>query len=149
MLIKVNEIQLSYRESFLTSLETVVVSSSNAAKVLYQSFDMDTIALNETFKVLLLNRSNRIKGIYTHSVGGITGTVVDIRLLFAVVLKSLSTGIILCHNHPSGKLEASTPDRELTQKMVKAAGYFDVKVLDHIILSPNGRYFSFADEGIL
>ncbi|MCM5661813.1 JAB domain-containing protein [Galbibacter mesophilus] len=149
MLIKVNEIQLSYRESFLTSLETVVVSSSNAAKVLYQSFDMDTIALNETFKVLLLNRSNRIKGIYTHSVGGITGTVVDIRLLFAVVLKSLSTGIILCHNHPSGKLEASTPDRELTQKMVKAAGYFDVKVLDHIILSPNGRYFSFTDEGIL
>ncbi|EIJ40706.1 DNA repair protein [Galbibacter orientalis DSM 19592] len=149
MLNKVNEIQLSYKESFLTSCETTISSSSKAAAILLQSFDMNTIALQETFKVLLLNNSNKVKGIYTLSIGGITGTLVDIRILFAVVLKSLSTAVILCHNHPSGTLKASELDKEITQKIKKAGSYLDVKVLDHIILSPDGKYFSFADNGLL
>jgi len=149
MLNKVNEIQLSYKESFLTSCETTISSSSKAAAILLQSFDMNTIALQETFKVLLLNNSNKVKGIYTLSIGGITGTLVDIRILYAVILKSLSTAVILCHNHPSGTLKASEQDKEITQKIKKAGSYLDVKVLDHIILSPCGNYFSFADNGLL
>jgi len=149
MLNKVNEIQLSYKESFLTSCETTISSSSKAAAILLQSFDMNTIALQETFKVLLLNNSNKVKGIYTLSIGGITGTLVDIRILYAVILKSLSTAVILCHNHPSGTLKASEQDNEITQKIKKAGSYLDVKVLDHIILSPCGNYFSFADNGLL
>ena len=149
MLNKVNEIQLSYKESFLTSCETTISSSSKAADILLQSFDMNTIALQETFKVLLLNNSNKVKGIYTLSIGGITGTLVDIRILYAVILKSLSTAVILCHNHPSGTLKASEQDKEITQKIKKAGSYLDVKVLDHIILSPCGKYFSFADNGLL
>ena len=149
MLNKVNEIQLSYKESFLTSCETTISSSSKAAAILLQSFDMNTIALQETFKVLLLNNSNKVKGIYTLSIGGITGTLVDIRILYAVILKSLSTAVILCHNHPSGTLKASELDKEITQKIKKAGSYLDVKVLDHIILSPCGKYFSFADNGLL
>ena len=149
MLNKVNEIQLSYKESFLTSCETTISSSSKAAAILLQSFDMNTIALQETFKVLLLNNSNKVKGIYTLSIGGITGTLVDIRILYAVILKSLSTAVILCHNHPSGTLKASEQDNEITQKIKKAGSYLDVKVLDHIILSPCGKYFSFADNGLL
>ncbi|EIJ37531.1 DNA repair protein [Galbibacter orientalis DSM 19592] len=149
MLNKVNEIQLSYKESFLTSCETTISSSSKAAAILLQSFDMNTIALQETFKVLLLNNSNKVKGVYTLSIGGITGTLVDIRILFAVVLKSLSTAVILCHNHPSGTLKASELDKEITEKIRKAGSYLDVKVLDHIILSPDGKYFSFADNGLL
>ncbi|WP_456866768.1 JAB domain-containing protein [Galbibacter sp. BG1] len=149
MLNKVNEIQLSYKESFLTSCETTISSSSKAAAILLQSFDMNTIALQETFKVLLLNNSNKVKGIYTLSIGGITGTLVDIRILYAVILKSLSTAVILCHNHPSGTLKASEQDKEITQKIKKAGLYLDVKVLDHIILSPCGNYFSFADNGLL
>ncbi|EIJ37479.1 JAB domain-containing protein [Galbibacter orientalis] len=149
MLNKVNEIQLSYKESFLTSCETTISSSSKAAAILLQSFDMNTIALQETFKVLLLNNSNKVKGIYTLSIGGITGTLVDIRILYAVILKSLSTAVILCHNHPSGTLKASEQDKEITQKIKKAGLYLDVKVLDHIILSPCGKYFSFADNGLL
>ena len=149
MLNKVNEIQLSYKESFLTSCETTISSSSKAAAILLQSFDMNTIALQETFKVLLLNNSNKVKGIYTLSIGGITGTLVDIRILYAVILKSLSTAVILCHNHPSGTLKASELDKEITEKIRKAGSYLDVKVLDHIILSPCGNYFSFADNGLL
>ena len=149
MLNKVNEIQLSYKESFLTSCETTISSSSKAAAILLQSFDMNTIALQETFKVLLLNNSNKVKGIYTLSIGGITGTLVDIRILYAVILKSLSTAVILCHNHPSGTLKASELDKEITEKIRKAGSYLDVKVLDHIILNPDGKYFSFADNGLL
>ncbi|MCF8716367.1 JAB domain-containing protein [Joostella atrarenae] len=149
MLNKVNEIQLSYKEGFLTSHQTHIKCSKDAADLLYQSFDKHTIAMNETFKVLLLNHANGVKGIYTHSNGGITGTLVDIRIIFAVVLKSLSTSIILCHNHPSSNLKASTLDKELTRKIVKAASYMDVKILDHIILSPAGNYLSFADESLI
>ncbi|QLE03132.1 JAB domain-containing protein [Galbibacter sp. BG1] len=149
MLSTVKEIEISYKERFLTSVETAITNSNQAAELLYQSFDPNTIALQETFKILLLNNSNSIKGIYTHSIGGITGTVVDIRIMFAVILKSLTTAVILCHNHPSGKLKASEQDRELTRKILKAGFYLDVKILDHIILSPDGQYFSFADKGIL
>lgn len=149
MLSTVSEIQLSYKEVKLTSHAAVIKCSSDAAVLLYQSFDAKTIALQETFKVLLLNNANMVKGIYTHSTGGITGTLVDIRIIFAVVLKSLSTSIILCHNHPSGNLKASTLDKELTGKIVKAASYLDVKILDHIILNPDGNFLSFADEGFI
>ena len=75
--------------------------------------------------------------------------LVDLRILFAVILKSLTVGIILTHNHPSGTLKPSSPDVEITKKIQKAAGFFDIKVLDHIILAPDGRYYSFADDGLL
>ena len=75
--------------------------------------------------------------------------MVDLRILFAITLKTLSVGIILTHNHPSGQLKASYQDKQLTQKIKEAAQLFDVKVLDHIILAPDGSYYSFADNGIL
>jgi len=99
--------------------------------------------------IVLLNRSNKVKGIYPLSHGGITGTLVDMRILFAIVLKTLSVGIILAHNHPSGQLKASEMDKQLTQKIQRAAQLFDVKVLDHIILAPEGSYYSFADNGLM
>lgn len=133
MLSTVSEIQLSYKEARLTSHATVFKCSSTAAAHLHQSFDPKTIALQETFKVLLLNNANMVKGIYTHSTGGITGTLVDFRIIFAVVLKSLSISVILCHNHPSGNLKASTLDKQFTGKIVKAASYLDVKILDFVI----------------
>jgi DNA repair protein RadC len=75
--------------------------------------------------------------------------LVDIRILFAIVLKSLSVGIILCHNHPSGKLIPSEADKSITKKIQKAAAFLDVQVLDHLILTPNGEFYSFADNGLL
>ena len=86
---------------------------------------------------------------YEVSRGGITGTMVDLRILFAVMLKSLSTAVILVHNHPSGTLKPSEADKRLTQKIKRAGDLFDIKVLDHLILSPDGGYYSFADHGIL
>ncbi|WP_271766751.1 JAB domain-containing protein [Aquimarina algiphila] len=146
---KVNEIKISYKEKVRTLNSIAIKSSSEAAKLIFEQWNSDTIGLHESFKVLLLNNSNKIKGIYQLSTGGITGTVVDIRILFAIIIKTLSVGIILAHNHPSGKLEASTSDIALTQKIKNAATFFDVKVLDHLIIAPSGSYYSFADEGIL
>ena len=138
---KVNEIQISYREKLSTLKSLSLTNSKEVAELLFKNWDTDTIGLHETFKILLLNRSNKV--------GGITGTLVDVRILFAIVLKTLSVGIILAHNHPSGQLKASEPDKQLTQKIKAAAQLFDVHVIDHIILAPDGRYYSFADNGIL
>ncbi|MBO0322155.1 JAB domain-containing protein [Muricauda sp. CAU 1633] len=145
----VNEIQISYREKLSTLKSLSITNSKDVAELLFKNWDSDTIGLNECFKILLLNQSNKVKGIYPLSIGGITGTLVDMRILFAIVLKTLSVGIILAHNHPSGKLKASTQDIQLTQKIQQAALLFDVKVLDHIILAPDGRYYSFSDNGLL
>ncbi len=102
----------------------------------------------EEFKVLLLNRANRVTGVYEASAGGITGTVADPRLILAVAIKSVSVSIILAHNHPSGNLKPSRADEELTAKIKEAGKYHEIKVLDHIIISSES-YYSFADEGLL
>ncbi|WP_406684607.1 JAB domain-containing protein [Seonamhaeicola sp. MEBiC1930] len=146
---KVNEIQVSYKEKISMSKSQAIKCSADAGKLLFDTWDKNTIGLQESFKVMLLNNSNKIKGIYQLSSGGITGTLVDIRILFAVILKTLSVGVILSHCHPSGKLKPSEADKQLTEKIKKAAAFFDVKVLDHLIIVPNGEYYSFADEGIL
>jgi len=146
---KVNEIQVRYKDKIPATSWEQINSSKDAAELLFKNWDKDTIELQESFKIILLNNSNKVKGIYQISQGGITGTLVDIRILFAVILKSLSVGIILTHNHPSGKLQASQSDKQITTKIKNASELFDVKLLDHIIITPNGRYYSFADEGIL
>ncbi len=146
---RVNEIKVSYKEHIPASFWQKINSSQDAAKLLFEHWDKDTIGLHETFKVLLLNNSNKVKGIYELSKGGITGTMVDIRILFAIVLKSLSVGIILSHCHPSGKLKPSEADKSITEKIKQAGQLLDVKILDHLIIAPNSEYYSFADNGIL
>lgn len=102
---------------------------------------------HEEFWVLYLNNSNKVIYKSQLSKGGITGTVVDVRLIFKTALEHNATSVILCHNHPSGKLQASDADKEITKKLKLAGEQLDVKVLDHIIITENG-YFSFQDEGI-
>lgn len=146
---QVNEIKISYQEG-IKSMELKKVNySKDAARLIYNNWDKGTIGLQECFKVVLMNNNNKVKGIYQLSQGGITSTLVDLRILFAVILKSLSVAIILAHNHPSGVLKGSGADRELTTKIGGAAELFDIKVLDHLILAPNGDYYSFSDDGLL
>lgn len=102
---------------------------------------------HEEFWVLYLNNSNKVIQKSQLSKGGITGTVVDVRLIFKTALEHNATSVILSHNHPSGKLLASDADREITKKLKLAGEQLDIKVLDHIIITENG-YLSFQDEGI-
>jgi DNA repair protein RadC len=103
---------------------------------------------HEVFAVIFLNRAHRINHFEIISRGGITGTVADPRIILKKALEEEAVSLILCHNHPSGSLKPSRADQELTQKIKEAARFFDIRVIDHIIVSEMG-YYSFADEGIL
>jgi DNA repair protein RadC len=122
-----------------------LVSSSDIA-----SFLLSKIKDNrrEVFAVLFLNRANKVNHFEIISEGGITGTVADPRVILKKALEEDAVNIILAHNHPSGSLKPSRADEELTNKIKEAAKYFDIKVIDHIIVSDLG-YYSFADEGLL
>jgi DNA repair protein RadC len=145
---QIAEISVSYYPAKTT--KPTITTARDAYDIFKEVFPLDTIALQETFMVMYLNRANKVLGVYTASIGGITGTVADPKLILAVALKTAATSIILAHNHPSGNLKPSRQDEELTQKIKEGGRIFDIRVLDHLILSPDeGCFFSFADEGIL
>ncbi|MFH6998976.1 DNA repair protein RadC [Flavobacterium sp. FlaQc-57] len=102
---------------------------------------------HEEFWVIFLNNSSKIISKAQLSKGGITGTIVDVRLVFKLALENRATGLILCHNHPSGSLVPSEADKQITNKLKLAGESLDVKVLDHLIITET-KYYSFADEGI-
>lgn len=102
---------------------------------------------HEEFWMLFLNNSNKVISKSKLSTGGITGTIVDVRLVFKLALESSATSLILCHNHPSGNLRPSDADKEITKKLKAAGNVLDVKVLDHLIITET-KYYSFVDEGI-
>ena len=102
---------------------------------------------HEEFWVLYLNNSNKVLSKSQQGKGGITGTIIDVRLVFKAALELGATAIILSHNHPSGNLNPSDADKKITQKLKAAGGNLDIQVLDHVIICEN-NYFSFADEGI-
>jgi len=142
-----NEITVKYKPK--KHIKEAVKSSLTAFNNVIPFFNKDTIQMQEQFVVLYLNRSNEVIGGYKHSIGGITGTVADIRIILSIALKVLATGIVLCHNHPSGKLTPSHADKDITQKMKEAAKYMDITVIDHLIVSNTQSYYSFSDEGTL
>ena len=102
---------------------------------------------HEEFWVLFLNNSNKILFKSQLSKGSMTGTMVDVRIVFKIAFEQNATAIILAHNHPSGKLQASDADIQITKKIKNAGQQLDIPVLDHIIVTETG-YYSFADEGI-
>jgi DNA repair protein RadC len=103
---------------------------------------------HEEFWAIFLNQANKIIERVKISHGGIAGTVTDIRILYKTALEKLACSVIVCHNHPSGNIEPSNADKELTRKLYEAGNIIDVKLLDHLIIGEN-RYFSFADEGMI
>jgi len=139
-------LELGRRRQAASSLEKSVVSSSSDIAIYLQTRLKDY--RHEVFAVLFLNRANKINHFQIVSEGGTTGTVADPRVILKKALEEDAVSIILCHNHPSGSLKPSKADEVLTDKIKEAAGYLDIKVLDHIIVSDDG-YYSFADEGLL
>jgi len=102
----------------------------------------------EEFWIILLNRANRVILKRKISSGGVSGTVVDPKIIFQIALEKLASSIMLFHNHPSGNLKPSSSDLELTRKIKSAGKLLDISVLDHLIIADSG-YFSFADEGLM
>lgn len=127
-----------------------IAASSDVFQMALDFIDIETIGIYESFYALFLNRANKPVGWAIISTGGVTGTVVDNRILFSHAVLSLASSIIVFHNHPSGNLKPSQADIDLTQKIKQAAPLLDMLLLDHIILSPDlEQYYSFGDHGIL
>jgi DNA repair protein RadC len=138
-------LELGRRRRAEETLELKKITSSKAVFEIMQPIIGELP--HEEFWVLYLNNSNKVIYKSQLSKGGITGTVVDVRLLFKTALENNATSIILTHNHPSGKLLASDADKDITKKLKLAGEQLDIKVLDHIIITETG-YYSFQDEGI-
>lgn len=143
-----SEIELVYKSKVKASERPQIRDSKDAYDILLKVWNHDKIDLQEEFKVLFLNRANRVLAVYNLSSGGTTGTVCDPRLIFTAALKCNCVSMVLAHNHPSANLKPSRADEELTGKLKQAGTFLDIKVVDHIIISSEG-YFSFADEGLL
>lgn len=141
------EVSLSFKNKYKISERPQVTCSKDAYQILIRSWDQNKIDFVEQAKVLLLNRSNRVLGISEVSSGGVSGTVVDPKVVFVTALKANASSIILAHNHPSGSLKASDQDKMLTEKFTHGGKLLDVRLTDHIIITSEG-YYSFGDDEI-
>ena len=139
-------LELGRRRRTEEALEKKKISSSSSVFELMQPVIGDLP--HEEFWIVYLNNSNKVIDRFQLSKGGITGTLVDVRLALKKALELGATSIILVHNHPSGNLNPSSSDKQLTQKLKTAGESLDIKVLDHVIVTEKS-YFSFADEGLL
>jgi DNA repair protein RadC len=138
-------LELGRRRQFSDILQR---DSITCARDVYDTLLPQLIDLpHEEFWILMLNRSNHIIGRHRVSIGGVTGTVVDAKMVFKPALDALACSIVLAHNHPSGKLQPSSQDIDLTRKLKKAGESLDIQVVDHLIIAQSG-FYSFADNGI-
>ncbi len=145
---KVAEVMLTYKTTIKASDRPQINTSEDVHRVLQSNWNYEIIEFIEEFKIILLNRANRVLGIAPISVGGTAGTIADPKVIFVSALKCNAASIILVHNHPSGNLKPSHSDIELTKRLRNAGQFLDLPVIEHIILTKEG-YLSFADEGLL
>ncbi len=139
-------LEIGRRRQSLSIISKPSVGSSNEIARFLQHKLKDH--QREVFAVIFLNQANKVNHFEIISEGGITGTVADPRVILKKALEENAVNIVLCHNHPSGSLKPSKADELLTKKIKEAALYFDIRIIDHIIVSELG-YYSFADEGLL
>ena len=147
-LFNVAEVEISYRPNYKPSERPQISTSQQAYQILIAHWSLGRIDFLEEFKIILLNRRNKVLGLTEISTGGVSGTLADPKVIFAIALKSGASGVILCHNHPSQELEPSQEDMTLTQKLKQGGHLLDISILDHLIISKDS-FYSFADEGIL
>jgi DNA repair protein RadC len=139
---RVGEISLVYRK---ISEEKITIKNSQNVADFARSIWPGDIQIIERFLLLVLNRANEVFSWHWISQGGISGTVVDTRLIFKSCIDSLGSSFICVHNHPSGNIQPSNADEILTEKIKNSGKILELELLDHVIISP-GKYYSFADE---
>ena len=147
--ITISEVKLVYKTKIKASDRLDVKSSKDAFDIFIDSWDPDSIEHFEEFKLMLLSRSNKVLGIASISKGGINGTLADVRIILQFAIKANASGMIICHNHPSGALVPSESDIKIAQKIREAGLILDIQLLDSLILTMDGTYHSFADNGNL
>jgi DNA repair protein RadC len=131
-----------------TDFDRVQITNSKDVESYVRQFYFDDIGIYESFFIILLDRANKVKVYVKISQGGIAGTVVDPLIVAKYVVDSLAKGVILCHNHPSGNLTPSQQDIAMTNKIKSGLAFFDVNVIEHLILTED-YFYSFADNGLI
>ena len=145
----ISEERLVYRTKVKASERLQVKCSKDAVDIFMENWDLDSIEHIEESKLMLLTRSNKVLGIASISKGGISGTVTDVRLILQYAIKANASGIIICHNHPSGNVQPSKSDIAITRKIKESGIVMDIQLLDHLKIVSEGNYYSMGDEGIV
>lgn len=146
---QVSEVEIRYRTNVPTSERPHITGSKDAEAILRPYFESEGIEHHETMIMLCLNRAQRVIAVYKLSQGGLAGTVCEPSMIFQCAILTNSAGIILAHNHPSGNLIPSQGDLDITKRVKQAGILLGIKLLDHIILSPENKYYSIGEEGEL
>lgn|SRR3990167_3286729 len=142
------EISLKFKTGEQKNIQ--IKTSNDVFNIAKTLLNLDTVALIEEFLVIYLNKANRSLGWIRNSSGGITGTVVDPKLIFISAILSGASGIICIHNHPSGNIEPSQADIDITKRLKEVGKLLDITIIENLIISGNlDDYYSFANEGIL
>jgi len=139
-------LELGRRRKLAEGPEVLQIKCSKDVSDIFQPLLSDLV--HEEFWILFLNRSNKVINRMKLSQGGISGTVTDVRMMMKKAIEYLASGIIVCHNHPSGNLNPSESDTKITQKIKEAGNLMDIQLLDHLIISDKD-YYSFADNGLI
>jgi DNA repair protein RadC len=145
----ISEVRLVYKTKVKASERLQVKCSKDAFDIFMENWDLDTIEHIEKFKLMLFTRSNKVLGIASISKGGINGTVIDVTIILQFAIKAKTGGIIICHNHPSGNVQPSESDIAITRKIKESGNVMDIQLLDHLIIVPEGKYYSKGDEGVI
>ena len=143
------EVTVRYKYSSSIENRPKITGTKDAYRICKLLIDTDKIGIQEQFVFILLNNSNVVIGSCNAFTGGLTGTVVDIKIIVAAALKVMANGVVLCHNHPSGNTTPSAQDITLTKKIKSALELMDIKLIDHIIITPFDTFTSFTEEGLL
>ena len=145
----ISEIRLVYRTKVKASQRLQVKCSKDAFDIFIWNWDQDSIEHIEKFKLMLLTRSNKVLGIASISKGSINGTFTDVKIILQFAIKANASGIIICHNHPSGNVQPSESDIAITRKIKESGNVMDIQLLDHLIILPEGKYYGMNDDGFL
>jgi DNA repair protein RadC len=143
---KVSELEIIYKTKIKATERPQIKMSSDVYKLFLATWDVNKIELMEQFKVMPLNKKNRVLGICEISSGSIDQALVDVRLIFGMLVKIGATQAVVAHNHPAGCPKPSEADKQITKKLKEAGLLLDIRILDHLVITPE-NYYSFADEG--
>jgi DNA repair protein RadC len=149
MITKVSEVQITYKTKVKPSEMPKIETPQSAHNIFKSIYDYNLIEYQEMFYVMFLNKANKVLGVHLISIGSVDGTVVDVKKCFQAAILANASGIILSHNHPSGNIKPSEADKKITSQIKEAGKILNIALFDHVIVSPEDTYFSFAEEGIL
>lgn len=143
------EVEVTYKYHSELANRPCIRDSKQANEILRKLYKKGDLGFQEVFVAIYLNKANTVIGTFEGFKGTTTATLVDFKILMGVGIKLLATGMIIAHNHPSGNLSPSKQDIQITKRVIKCSELFDIKLLDHIILSPTGDFYSFAENNLL